>query len=95
MPKLNHLQRSLLATAAARPGGNIHPLASDSLAAPSLNRSICALLADCLIEERETAEPDYVAHKFGDLRFGYFVTPAGRGMIGQRYCGSVTSPTSL
>ena len=76
MVPLSHLQQSLLATAANRSNLSLHPLPAAIGRARSV-WSVRELLADGLIEERETAEPDAIVHEFGEVRFGYFMTAAG------------------
>ena len=83
MTKLTDTQSILLSTAAARDSGSLLPKPA-TITAPggAVAKSLQALVTRGLAEERETSDADAVRRTDGDLRFGLFITPAGKAAIG-------------
>jgi hypothetical protein len=83
MTKLNDLQSILLSSAVQRDSGSLLP-APESVAGSvdRLGKAIASLTKRGLAEEREANEQRAVYRSDGDLRFGIFITAAGRAAIG-------------
>lgn len=83
MTNLTDLQSLLLATAASRDNGRLLPLPTTiKTPAAGVARSVASLLSKALAEEREVTDVTPVHRSDGDLRFGLFVTAAGKAAIG-------------
>lgn len=83
MTKLSDLQSLLLATAASRDSGSLIPLPTTIKApAAAVAKSIASLLTKAIAEEREVNDATRVHRTDGDLRYGLFITPAGKRAIG-------------
>lgn len=82
MTKLNDTQCVLLAAAAARDNSSLLPF-PDSLvdAGARLRKAISALIKDGLAAENEVTEASLVHRTDGDVRYGLFITDAGRVAI--------------
>lgn len=83
MTKLSDLQSLLLATAASRDSGSLVPLPT-TIKAPAggVAKSIASLVAKGFAEESEVTDAGQVQRNDGDLRFGLFITAAGKQAIG-------------
>ena len=83
MTKLTDLQSLLLATAASRESGSLIPLPTTIKApAAGVARSLASLITKALAEEHEVTDATAVHRTDGDLRFGLFITAAGKQAIG-------------
>lgn len=82
MTKLNDTQCVLLAAAAARDNGSLVPL-PESLAGAGtrVTKAITALTKAELAAEMEVTDANLVHRTDGDIRFGLFITDAGRAAI--------------
>lgn len=82
MTKLNDIQSILLAAAAARDTGSLLPF-PDSLAgaAGRIGKTIPPLIKSGLAIETEVSDATLVYRSDGDLRYGLFITDAGRAAM--------------
>lgn len=85
MPKLNDTQAILLSTAAQRDNGSLLPLPAshaEGLAKARAAKAMTALLKLGFLEERKTNTAASVHRTDGDLRFGLYLTAAGKAALG-------------
>jgi hypothetical protein len=82
MAKLTDLHLTLLARAAQRDSGSVHPLPETSADVARTNQALAVLVKRGLADERETRVAAEVARVDGDRRFGLFITTAGLAAIG-------------
>lgn len=85
MPKLNDTQSILLSSAAQRKDGSLLPLPAshvDGIAKARAATALAGLLKYGHVEERETMTAANVHRADGDVRYGLFITAAGKTAIG-------------
>ena len=83
MPKLSDTQAILLSTASRRDDGSLYPLPTTLAdAGARVSNSISAMLRLALIEERETTVVTSVHRIDEHVRYGVFITDAGKAAIG-------------
>ena len=82
MTKLNDIQLILLTNAAQHEDGNLLPVtASIADAGARLTKAITSLTTRGLVEERPSTDAATVYRTDGDLRFGIYITDAGREAV--------------
>jgi len=91
MITLSDTQAILLASACQRVDGSILPLPTSIKPGGGAAKAVAALLRQQLAEEREVAGAVPAHRTDGDIRFGLFVTAAGRTAIGMAYPGEQTT----
>ena len=94
MIKLSDTQAILLASACQRADGSILPLPASIRPGGGAAKALAALLRQQLAEEREVAAALSVHRTDGDVRFGLFVTAAGRVAIGMADASEQTTNTN-
>jgi len=94
MIKLSDTQAILLASACQRGDGSILPLPTSIKRGGGVAKALAALLRQQLAEEREVAGAAPVHRTDGDIRFGLFVTAAGRVAIGMADGSKQTTNTT-
>lgn len=95
MTKLNDTQCVLLAAAAARDNGSLMPLPESLAGADArIAKAITALIKGSLAAETEVTDATLVHRSDGDLRYGLFITDAGRAALNIEPEGSGPAATA-
>lgn len=94
MIKLSDTQAILLASACQHADGSILPLPTSIKPGGGAAKALAVLLRKQLAEEREFDGAATVHRTDGDIRFGLFVTAAGRTAIGMADSSEPTTDTT-